>query len=655
MDTFTLIVYLSLGSVILFLIYLVLKPAKRPPKKFKPTPILFKPTPSSLRLNNNNNNNKKVKKKKKGAINLTILWGSQTGTAEEFAATLEEEAEGYNFNVENINIEEYEYADVLPTEKMVIFVVATYGEGEPTDNARDFYDWLMEEELEEGLLEGVRFTVFGLGNKTYEHYNQMARDVETRCLALGAKSVYEKGEGDDDCSLAEDFDHWKSRLWKPICEEFNIESEAKSTVSKPNYMLKPHSNDTKLSKAVTWYKGQKIKKGVYDEKNPCECEILVNRELHSEQSDRNCIHMEIKLPSNMKYKPGDHYGIYPENTSELVEAYGKRLDINLDDVVSIHNVDNPNSRPLVGPTTYRRILTSFIDLTTPPSKRLIKVLAENYTEDEEEKERLTLLSSSSDEGWKEYNSTIKNKCKTPLELLLEFPSCKPLFEHFIELMHILHPRMYSISSSYEANPETVHVTAVVVKYQTGTGREHDGICTTWLQPKAIGDTVFGFCRSSKFKLPNDPSVPIIMIGPGTGVAPFRGFLQYRSTLEASDLGPSVLYFGCRARDIDFLYKEELEQYKNDGVLSELYTAFSREQKDKVYVQHLLKENGKETWDLLSAGGYIYVCGDAKYMAKDVHNVLIKIAVEYGGHDEKSALSFYTKLETNNKYQKDVWT
>ena len=241
------------------------------------------------------------------------------------------------------------------------------------------------------------------------------------------------------------------------------------------------------------------------------------------------MHLEIELAEKMRYQAGDHVGIYPENDSYEVNQWIDYFKLNPNQIIAIAEEDS--SRNLVGPCSVRKLLTNFLDLVTPPRKKLLHVLSALYTSDESEKKRLELLGSSSDEGWKAYNEYVKNPQRTLMEVLQDFPSCKPTFIHMVELSHPMKPRYYSISSSPKENPNRVHVTAVITEYKTGTGRFHKGICTSWFSRTDIieGKDKFMPCfiRNSTFKLPKDPSTPIIMIGPGTGIAPFRGFLQDR--------------------------------------------------------------------------------------------------------------------------------
>ena len=273
-------------------------------------------------------------------------------------------------------------------------------------------------------------------------------------------------------------------------------------------------------------------------KNPVLCKVTVNRELHTSKSDRSCRHIEIELHPKMKYLPGDHIGIFPENDENEVREWIKYFELDPNQVVTVTSEEAPN-RPLLGPCTIQRILTNFVDITATPKKKLLQVLAALYTSDENERKKIEELGSSTERGWETYNDYFKNPQRTLLEFLKDFPSCKPAFNHILELAPHLQPRYYSISSSMKENSTSVHVTAVLVSYKTGTGRLHNGLCTTYLskQSPAEGKEYFVPCfiRTSTFRLPRNPELPVIMIGPGTGLAPFRGFLQERKHCKISIL------------------------------------------------------------------------------------------------------------------------
>jgi len=401
----------------------------------------------------------------------------------------------------------------------------------------------------------------------------------------------------------------------------------------------------------------------FDVKNPFLAPIKVNRNLHSDDSDRYCMHVEIGLEeSRIRYEAGDHVAIYPTNDVQLVNKIGQLLDIDLDTVFTMKALDEDATKksPFPVPTTYRTALKHYVDITALPRTHVLKEFAE-YTSDADEKAKLSLMTSNTDEGRDMYNSFIVNDCRHVTHILEDLPSCKPAIDHLLELLPRLQPRFYSISSSAKVHKDTVHVTAVVIEYETPTGRKNNGVCTKWMQPMIPGDDMVHkvpiYVRRSQFRLPNRVQTPVIMIGPGTGLAPFRGFIQERAWQkeQGKPVGETHLYFGCRNKDKDFIYREELEKFVEDGVLS-LHTAFSRDQEHKIYVSDRMREHMDKLWNLIGQkGAHVYVCGDAKMMAKDVRNIVLEVVRTGGEMTTEDAEKYVKKMEQQKRYSADVWS
>jgi len=325
---------------------------------------------------------------------IKIFFGSQTGTADDFSHTLAKEARKHHIYAQVVDLELYQPTD-LQKETFAIFVMATHGEGDPTDNAKEFYTWLADKnkELADNTLSNLSYTIFGLGNKTYEQYNAVSRFVDKRLSDLGAKKVCERGEGDDDCSLEEDFAKWKKKLWTPLCAHLGIETTDTGDEDKfvPRFRLIncPPEAAGKFSTRGGVKKTNKDGSVVYDLKNPYIATVSENRELHSVQSDRSCRHIELDI-GPLNYKPGDHIGVYPENSMELVEHMAERLNADLDAVVCLVRMEDKDipanldsnmtaeelqkvaEKSVMGPCTVRQAFLDAIDITTPPRKALLK-------------------------------------------------------------------------------------------------------------------------------------------------------------------------------------------------------------------------------------------------------------------------------------------
>uniref|UniRef100_A0A1B6E5J6 NADPH--cytochrome P450 reductase n=1 Tax=Clastoptera arizonana TaxID=38151 RepID=A0A1B6E5J6_9HEMI len=621
--------------------------------------------PTTLGSPAQNTDNSFIKKLKTSGRSLVAFYGSQTGTGEEFAGRIAKEGIRYGLKGMVADPEEYEMGELVNLKdipnSLAVFCLATYGEGDPTDNAMDFYEWLQNGDVD---LSGLNFAVFGLGNKTYEHYNEVAIYVNNRLEELGATRVCDLGLGDDDANIEDDFITWKDQFWPKVCEYFGIEATGED-VSVRQYQLTEHL-EVDTSKIYTGEVARlhslKNQRPPFDLKNPYLSSIKVNRELHTGGS-RSCMHIEFDITeTNIRYDTGDHLAVYPQNDENLVQKLGKLVDADLDTIFTLTNTDEESSKkhPFPCPCSYRTALTHYLDITSNPRTHILKELSE-YATNPEEKEKLKLMASTSVEGKQMYNQWINQDNRNIVHILEDFPSCKPEIDHLCELLPRLQCRYYSISSSPKVHPGFVHITAVKVEYKTPTGRTNKGVATCWLAQKVPTPEseykVPIFIRKSQFRLPVRPQTPIIMIGPGTGLAPFRGFIQERNLLreEGKPVGETILYFGCRKSNEDFLYKEELEEFVKNGVLK-LHVAFSREQEKKQYVTHLLSQNADEVWSVIGENnGHIYICGDARTMARDVHEILIKVLREKGNMTEAQAIAYIKKMEAQKRYSADVWS
>nr|XP_036221356.1 NADPH--cytochrome P450 reductase isoform X1 [Bactrocera oleae]XP_036221357.1 NADPH--cytochrome P450 reductase isoform X1 [Bactrocera oleae]XP_036221358.1 NADPH--cytochrome P450 reductase isoform X1 [Bactrocera oleae] len=626
-----------------------------------------------------------IKKLKASGRSLVVFYGSQTGTGEEFAGRLAKEGLRYRMKGMVADPEECDMEELLQlkdiSNSLAVFCLATYGEGDPTDNAMEFFEWLSNGDAD---LNGLNYAVFGLGNKTYEHYNKMAIYVDQRLEELGATRVFELGLGDDDANIEDDFITWKDRFWPAVCDFFGIEGGGEEVLMR-QYRLLEQPNvqpDRIYTGEIARLHSLQNQRPPFDAKNPFLAPIIENRELHK-GGDRSCMHIELDINgSKMRYDAGDHVATYPINDTELVEKLGKLCNADLDTVFSLINTDTDSSKkhPFPCPTTYRTALKHYLEITAIPRTHILKELAE-YCTDEADKEFLRSMSSITPEGKEKYQSWIQDACRNIVHILEDIKSCKPPIDHICELLPRLQPRYYSISSSSKLHPNHVHVTAVLVQYKTPTGRINNGVATTYLKKKKPGDEdvrVPVFIRKSQFRLPTKPEIPIIMVGPGTGLAPFRGFIQERQYLrdEGKNVGDTILYFGCRKRSEDYIYEEvrsqnsyflvacnysiefgfqELEEFIKKGTLT-MKAAFSRDQNEKVYVTHLIEKDADLIWNVIGENkGHFYICGDAKNMAVDVRNILVKILVTKGNMSEADAVQYLKKMEAQKRYSADVWS
>lgn len=608
-----------------------------------------------------------IEKMRKTGKNIVVFYGSQTGTAEEFANRLSKDAQRYGMRGMATDPEEYDMSELSRLTELenslAVFCMATYGEGDPTDNAQDFYDWMQETDAD---LSGIKYAVFGLGNKTYEHFNAMGKYVNKRLEELGAERIFELGLGDDDGNLEEDFIMWREQFWPAVCEFFGVEATGDDSCIR-QYELVLH-NDINMNKVYMGEMGRlkayENQKPPFDAKNPFLAPVTENRKLNK-GGERHLMHLELDISgSKIRYESGDHVAAFPTNDSTMVTDIGKILNSDLDVVFSLKNLDEESSKnhPFPCPTTYRTALSHYLDISNPPRTNVLYELAQ-YASDPTEQDFLRKMASSSPEGKSQYLKWVVEARRNILAILEDLKSLRPPIDHVCELLPRLQARYYSIASSSKVHSDSVHICAVVVEYVSKAGRTNRGVATTWLQNKVPTinghkPTVPMYVRKSQFRLPYKSSTPILMIGPGTGIAPFVGFIQERAWLkqQGKEVGETVLYYGCRHKNEDYLYQEMLEQFQKDGVLTQLNVAFSRDQGEKEYVQHLLKRNKEHVWNLIQKeNGHIYICGDAKNMARDVQNTFYEIAAELGNMMHEQAVDYVKKLMTKGRYSSDVWS
>ncbi|PAD79435.1 bifunctional cytochrome P450/NADPH--P450 reductase [Paenibacillus campinasensis] len=568
---------------------------------------------------------------------MLVLYGSNLGTAEGIAREIADHAryQGFRSEVAALN----DRVGKLPKEGVVIIVSASYN-GQPPSNAKDFVEWIEHADHKE--FEGVRYAVLGCGDHNWAStYQRIPRLIDEQLSSKGATRLSPLGESDASGDFEKQVEDWSEQLWQDLARAMGLE-------------LSSSSGSECSSLSIQFVSGLAVTP-LADTYDAHVAQVLENRELHDAGSPRSTRHLEIKLPEGMTYKEGDHLGILPQNPPELVERVLKRYGY----TGTEHLVLDASGRsaahlPLQQPVNLYDLLSHSVELQEAATRAQLRELAAYTVCPPHKKELEALLDESV------YMEEVRSKRISMLDYLVKYEACEMPFERFLELLPPLKARYYSISSSPRVQPEQASITVRVVRAPAWSGQgEYKGIASNYLANLKPGEEVVMFIRTpeSGFDLPDQADVPIVMVGPGTGVAPFRGFLQARRVLkeQGQQVGEAHLYFGCRNPEHDFLYKNELEAAQQEGLV-QLHTAFSSvDGQDKCYVQHLMRDDAHKLIPLLEQGGHLYVCGDGSKMAPDVEATLKQAYIDISGKSAEQADAWLERLQQEGRYAKDVWT
>lgn len=566
---------------------------------------------------------------------LLVLYGSDTGTAEGVARELADTASLHGVRTETAPLNDR--IGKLPKEGAVVIVTSSYN-GKMPSNAGQFVQWLQE--IKPGELEGVHYAVFGCGDHNWAStYQYVPRFIDEQLAEKGATRFSGRGEGDVSGDFEGQLDEWKKSMWADAIKAFGLE-------------LNENADKERSTLSLQFVRGlgESPLARSYEASH---ASIAENRELQSADSDRSTRHIEITLPPDVEYQEGDHLGVLPKNSQTNVSRILHRFGLKGTDQVTLSaSGRSAGHLPLGRPVSLHDLLSYSVEVQEAATRAQIRELAA-FTVCPPHRRELEELSA---EGV--YQEQILKKRISMLDLLEKYEACDMPFERFLELLRPLKPRYYSISSSPRVNPRLASITVGVVRGPAWSGRgEYRGVASNDLAERQAGDDLVMFVRTpeSRFQLPEDPETPIIMVGPGTGVAPFRGFLQAREVLkrEGKTLGEAHLYFGCR-NDRDFIYRDELEQFEKDGIVT-VHTAFSRKEgMPKTYVQHVMADHAETLISILDRGGRLYVCGDGSKMAPDVEAALQKAYQSVHGTGEQEAQNWLRHLQDTGMYAKDVW-
>lgn len=538
---------------------------------------------------------------------LTVLYGTESGNSESLADQAAKAAKKYGFKAKAVNMADIKVS-MLKEFKNLLVIVSTWGEGDPPETAVDFYQSFMDESAPK--LKGTRFSVLGLGDTSYEEFCKMGKDFDRRLESLGAERIHDRVDCDVD--FDDEFASWHVGALKAL-EKLSgqITSAPQATAGAAVLAEEPVS---------------------YSRKNPYPSQLKERVLLNGAGSAKETIHLEFDLEgSGLSYETGDSLAVIPRNAEDVVEGILEATGLDPNAPVSLKN----------GDFSLRDALTSELDITA-----LSKPVLNRYNELAQSKDLDAVINDK-----QQLASYVTGR--DMIDLVKDHPTKELTADALVATLRKLPPRLYSIASSPKAHPGEVHLTVGVVRYDAN-GRVRKGVCSTFLADRILeGDKAEVFVSANKnFRLPADPERPIIMVGPGTGIAPFRAFIEERQAIEAK--GKNWLFFGDQHYLTDFLYQSEWQDYLSEGVLTKLDVAFSRDQKEKVYVQDRMRQNAAELYAWLEDGANFYVCGDASRMAHDVDEALHDIIAQEGSLSDEKAADYVKKLKTEKRYLRDVY-
>lgn len=536
---------------------------------------------------------------------ITLISASQTGNARRVAEALRDDLQAAQLNVKLVNAGDYKFKQIAG-EKLLVVVTSTQGEGEPPEEAVALHKFLFSKKAPK--LDGTAFAVFGLGDTSYEFFCQSGKDFDSKLAELGGERLLDRVDADVEYQAAAA--EWRARVVDVL--------KARAPTAAPAQLA--------TSGAVN-----EIHTSPYTKEAPLTATLAVNQKITGRDSEKDVRHIEIDLgDSGLRYQPGDALGVWYQNDPALVKELVELLWLKGDEPVTVEGKTLPLAQAL----------DWHFELTVNTAN-----IVENYATLTRSETLLPLVGDKAQ--LQHYAAT------TPIVDMVRFSPAQLDAEALIGLLRPLTPRLYSIASSQAEAENEVHVTVGVVRYDI-EGRARAGGASSFLADRVEedGEVRIFIEHNDNFRLPANPQTPVIMIGPGTGIAPFRAFMQQRAAEGAE--GKNWLFFGNPHFTEDFLYQVEWQSYVKEGVLSRIDLAWSRDQQQKIYVQDKLREQGAEVWRWINDGAHIYVCGDANRMAKDVEQALLEVIAEYGAMDAEAADEFLSELRVERRYQRDVY-
>ncbi|HDX8782296.1 TPA: NADPH-dependent assimilatory sulfite reductase flavoprotein subunit [Klebsiella michiganensis] len=536
---------------------------------------------------------------------ITLISASQTGNARRVAEALRDDLQAAQLNVKLVNAGDYKFKQIA-SEKLLVVVTSTQGEGEPPEEAVALHKFLFSKKAPK--LTDTAFAVFGLGDTSYEFFCQSGKDFDNKLAELGGERLLDRVDADVEYQAAAA--EWRARVVEAL--------KARAPAAVPSQLIASGSVN-------------EIHTSPYTKEAPLTATLAVNQKITGRDSEKDVRHIEIDLgDSGLRYQPGDALGVWYQNDPALVKELVELLWLTGEEPVTVDGKTLPLAEALEW----------HFELTVNTGN-----IVENYATLTRSESLLPLVGDKAQ--LQHYAAT------TPIVDMVRFSPAQLDAQALVDLLRPLTPRLYSIASSQAEVESEVHVTVGVVRYDI-EGRARAGGASSFLADRVEedGEVRIFIEHNDNFRLPANPQTPVIMIGPGTGIAPFRAFMQQRAAEGAE--GKNWLFFGNPHFIEDFLYQVEWQSYVKEGVLSRIDLAWSRDQQQKVYVQDKLREQGAELWRWINDGAHIYVCGDANRMAKDVEQTLLEVIAEYGAMDAEAADEFLSELRVERRYQRDVY-
>ncbi|KAF7653046.1 hypothetical protein LDENG_00088030 [Lucifuga dentata] len=590
-------------------------------------------------------------------LSLLILYGSQTGTAQDTAQRIAWQAQRKRLQVQLLPLDSYNVANLI-SESLVVFVCATTGQGDPPDNMKNFWRFVFRKSLPAGSLCRLDCAILGLGDSSYPKFNFVAKKLHKRLLQLGASMLLPVGLADDQHDLGSDavIDPWLASFWEKVLTLYPSLAE-----------LIPLSEDEPLPPTYVFHyvdvkeeTGERLRiptgQTVPSASHPFPARLLSNRRVTDVSHFQDVRHIEFDISgSNIEFAAGDVVMMRPCNAAEDVQELCQLLRLDPEARFILRATDGtavPAGLPQ--PCTVRHLVESYLDIAAVPRRSFFELLS-TFTTDKLEKDKLSEFNSAA--GQDELHTYCNRVRRTALEVLADFPRTTEVLkvDYLLDLFPQIQPRSFSIASSLKVHPHRLQILVAVVRYKTKMHKPRRGLCSTWLaslDPTAGDVFIPLWVKKGTLKFPKEKDTPVIMVGPGTGVAPFRSALQERIAEGKTD---NFLFFGCRSQDKDFYFRTEWEEMTKAGQLT-VFTAFSRDQEEKVYVQHRVKENAKLLWDLITRKhGCFYIAGNAKQMPASVREALQEAFQQEGGVSAEEAERMLTAMEMTGKLQSETWS